>query len=196
MTARMRAGLATATLAAAMLLACGDPNAPVANFETFTDTIGLYALNGSPREAPTAISIVAGRGGTAAVTTNSLFFFDVAVDIDDQGRPVLYPVRTVAAPFLGRHRVGILRTTQPFETVLSAPRQAYTYDSVAVLSVGETVVIESADQEACTSLIRTGVVYGKLVVDSLRADTRQVFVRVTGNPNCGFRSFGPGIPTD
>ncbi|MDQ3951334.1 MAG: hypothetical protein M3282_13455 [Gemmatimonadota bacterium] len=198
MTARLRAGLAAATFAAAAMLACGDPNAPVASFDNYADTLELYALNGAPRAAPTAIRLIAGAvTGTAAVTTDGGFGFDVAVDIDAQGRPVLYPVRAVAAPFIGVHRVGIRRTTNAFDSVARAPVGNYAYDSLAVLTVGEVVLIETADPEACRSLFGGGVIYAKMVVDSVRAASRRIFARVTADPNCGFRSLVvPGRPAD
>ena len=197
MTARQRAGLAAATFAAAAMLACGDPNAPQARFENYADTLRLYALNGAPRGAPTAIHLIAGVAGSAAAATDGSFAFDVAVDIDAQGKPVLYPVRTLAAPFLGRHRVGIRRETRPFDSITEAPTDGYTRDSVAVLEVGEVVLIESADLEATSACLAGGVIYAKMVVDSLSVATRRLFVRVTADPNCGFRSLVvPGVPTD
>jgi hypothetical protein len=197
MTAIQRAGLAAATFAAAVMLACGDPNAPQARFPNYADTLGLYALNGAPRGAPTAIHLIAGIGASAAVVTDASFSFDVAVDIDAQGRPILYPVRALAAPFLGRHRVGIRRDDRPFDSITEAPTDRYAYDSVAVLAVGEVVLIESADLEATSTCLGGGVIYAKMVVDSLRAATRRVFVRVTADPNCGFRSLvAPGVPTE
>jgi hypothetical protein len=192
MTIRQRAGLAAATFAAAVMLACGDPNAPVANFVNYADTLALYALNGAPRAAPTAIRIMAGTGGDAGVATDAGFQFDVAVDIDHQGQPVLYPVRTVAAPFVNAHRVGIRRTTDAFDAIERAAESGYRYDSVAVLAIGETVLLQSADAEACPFFIG-GVVYAKLVVDSVSALGRRVYARVTADPNCGFTSLAsPG----
>jgi hypothetical protein len=197
MTARLRAGLVAAMLAAATLLACGDPNAPDANFSTYTDTLALYALNGAPPGAPTAVRLFGGvtLNGSAGVTTDVGFNFDVAVDVDDQGQAVLYTVRAVAAPFLGRHRVGIRRSDQAFDAIGEAPRDSYAYDSLAVVSVGETVLIESADAEASSACVLGGVIYGKMIVDSVRTADRRVFARVTANPNCGFRSFASGVPT-
>jgi hypothetical protein len=196
MSARLRAGLAAATFAAAAMLACGDPNAPVANFPNYADTLALYTLNGAPRGAPTALRILAGIGGTSGVTADAGFSFDVAVDIDADGRPVLYPVRLVAAPFLGTHRVGIQRTTRPFDEILEAPESGYVHDSLAVLAVGEVVLIESADPEACTAFFG-GFVYAKMIVDSVDVPRRRVFARVTADPNCGFRSLVvPGVPTE
>jgi hypothetical protein len=197
MTATQRAGLAAATFAAAAMLACGDPNAPVANFANYADTLALYALNGAPRGAPTAIHLIDGVGASAAVPTDASFRLDVAVEIDAQGQPILLPVRALAAPFLGKHRVGIRRETRPFDAIAEAPTDGYTHDSVAVLRVGEVAVIETADPEATASCIAGGVIYAKTIVDSVRVADRRVFLRITANPNCGFRSLVvPDVPTD
>jgi hypothetical protein len=196
MTARQRAGLAAATFAAAVMLACGDPIAPQANFPNYADTLTLYALNGAPRGAPTAIRIIAGALGSAAVATSGGFDIDIAVDIDDQGRPWLYPVRTVASPVLNKHPVGIRRTQEAFDDILRAPTDDYVRDTAATVAIGERVLIESADPGACNTLFG-GVVYAKLVIDSVRTATRQVFLRLTADPNCGFRSLVvPGVPED
>jgi hypothetical protein len=201
MTARQRAGLAAATFAAAAILACGDPNAPRADFENYADTLTLYALNGAPRGAPTAISIFSGIFGTAGVNETSLTF-DVAVDLDDQGRPRLYPVRAVASTLLdflplgARHQVGIRRETRAFDAISEAPDDGYVLDSAQTVAVGEVVIIQSTDQSACSSVFG-GAVYAKMIVDSVRTSTRQLFARITADPNCGFRSFVlPGPPTD
>jgi hypothetical protein len=197
MTARLRAGLVAAMLAAGTLLACGDPNAPDANFDTYTDTLALYALNGAPPGAPSAVRLFGGvtLGGSAAVAMDAGFSFDVAADIDAAGQVVLYTVRAVAAPFLGRHRVGIRRTEDAFDAIAEAPQDLYAYDSLATLSIGETVLIESSDLEAASACVLGGVIYGKMIVDSARTSDRRVFARVTVNPNCGFRSFASGRPT-
>ncbi|MFN2564735.1 MAG: hypothetical protein ABR499_06965 [Gemmatimonadaceae bacterium] len=196
MTARLRAGLVAATLMAAALSACGDPNEPIARFATYADTLELYALNGAPRGAPTALRLLAGVGFGAAVPTDASLQFDVAVDIDAQGRPVLYPIRAVAAPFLGRHRVGIQKTDRGFDSIVEAPTSGYTHDSVTVVTVGQVLLLESADPDACSVFLGGGVIYAKMVVDSIRTDTRRLYVRVTGDPNCGFRSLVPGVPED
>jgi hypothetical protein len=196
MTARQRAGLAAATFAAATMLACGDPNAPEANFQNYADTLTLYALNGAPRGAPTAIRIITGVLGSAAVTTEASFDLDLAIDIDDQGRPRLYPVRAIASPILNRHQVGIRKETRAFDAIPDAPEDGYVLDSAQTVAVGEVVIIQSSDPGACATVFG-GSVYAKMVVDSVRTATRQIFLRLTADPNCGFRSFViPGPPTD
>jgi hypothetical protein len=199
MTARQRAGLAAATFAVATMLACGDPNAPQASFPNYADTLTLYALNGAPRGAPTAIRIVAGIfGGSAAVTTEPAFQFDLAVDLDDEGRPRLYPLRTIASPILEpvTHPVGILRAMRPFDDITEAPENGYVRDTATTVAIGESLVIESGDRGACGNLFG-GVIYAKIVIDSVRTATREIFLRIAADPNCGFRSLVvPGVPTD
>lgn len=198
MTARQRAGLAAATFAAAAMLACGDPNEPEALFENYADTLALFALNGAPRGAPTAIRIIAGVGGTPAVTTEVPFDIDLAVDLDGQGRPRLYPVRAVASPlvFPARHQVGILRTTRAFDEITEAPDEGYVPDTAATVAVGEVVLIQSTDPAACNTFFG-GAVYAKMVIDSVHTATRRIYLRITADPNCGFQSLRvPGIPTD
>ena len=39
-------------------------------------------------------------------------------------------------------------------------------------------------------------IYTKVVVDSVKPATGSIFLRATSDPNCGFRSFGTGIPKD
>jgi hypothetical protein len=203
MTARQRAGLAAATFAAAAMLACGDPNAPRASFDNYADTLGLYALNGAPRGAPSAISILTGAiFGSAAVPADASFNFDVALDLDDQGRPRIYPLRAVAASLLDflpgqvRHQVGLRTDDRAFDAIPEAPENGYVLDSARTVDVGQVVIIQSADQGACNSIFG-GVIHAKMIVDSVRTATRQLFVRITADPNCGFRSFAiPGPQTD
>jgi hypothetical protein len=194
MTARQRAGLAAATFAAATMLACRDPNAPRADLPNYADTLALYAVNGAPRGAPSAIAILAGGlFGNAAVPIDASFNFDVAVDLDEQGRPRVYPVRAVASPITNRHQVGLRLDDRAFDAIAEAPEDGYVLDSARTVDVGKVVLIQSA---ACTSIFG-GVIYAKMIVDSVRTATRQLFVRLTADPNCGFRSFAlPGPPTD
>lgn len=196
MTARQRAGLAAATFAAAMLLACGDPNAPRATLPNYADTLTLYALNGAPRGAPSAISIFTGAFGGAAISAEASFNYDVAIDLDDQGRPRLYPVRTIASPVASRHQVGIRFDDRAFDDIPEAPDKDYVVDTAQTVAVGQVVLIQSTDPNACNSFFG-GAIYAKIVIDSVHTASRQLFIRITADPNCGFRSFAiPGPPTD
>jgi hypothetical protein len=178
--------------ALAALAACADPLRVKATSEVFTDTLTLYALNRSPSYFPSALNTFAG----AALAPTSPASFDVAFDIDDQRRAVIYPNKLVVGTLYSTHRVGAQVVDAPFESITSAPRRNYNYDTPTVVAQ-KAVVALAADNPVCaTSLSST--IYSKLVVDTVALDAPEPFVRVriTADPNCGFRSFLPGIPKD
>lgn len=183
--------LATAILVGAA--ACGDPTRPDAELLVTEDTLTLYALNGSIPAAPVAFSILDGR--TRAL--NSSFGFDVAVDIDAQGNVLLYPARLVASPLVGTAFVGIQKVGESYAALTRAPRSGdgYKRDSATVLRPGEVAAIEVTSEICQFSVVGVNI-YGKFVVDSVRPATREIFGRLTNNPNCGFRSLVPGLPED
>src|SRR5215475_7774759 len=73
---------ALATLVASITaISCGDLTGVPASLPTITDSGVVYALNGAPSGAPTALQIAAGQ----LVPGNSSFAFDIAFDIDAAG---------------------------------------------------------------------------------------------------------------
>ena len=190
----------TAPLAALVALAaCGDSTDLTARFDTVEDTLSAFALSGTPPQFPSGLLLGAQNdadqaGEPVVLRVNEGFFFDVAFDLDDAGVAVVYPYRLVASEF-GAGRSGRVRVAdEPYEALQRAPVGGY-QDSVAVSApVGRTLVIESQGSSYCANdLVRT--LYAKLTVDSVRVPTREIFFRVRLDPNCGFRSFAPGIPS-
>ena len=178
--------------ALAALAACADPLRVKATSEVFTDTLTVYALNRSPSYFPSTINTLLGR----AIAPTSPASFDVGVDIDDQQRAVIYPNKLVVGPLYSTHRVGAQIVDAPFESITTAPRRNYNYDAPTV-AAANTVVAIAADNPACATSLAT-TIYSKLVVDTVRLDAPAPYVRlrITVDPNCGFRSFLPGIPKD
>jgi hypothetical protein len=195
MTASIRVALMAAALGVVGMVACGDPTGLTASFSTITDTLQLYTLNSAPQGAPNAVYTFGFQtSGTLGVRAGSGFAFDVALDLAPDGKVVLYPIRRVANPLAGGHQVGLQLVNGTFESVTSAPRNGYTYDSTKTVSVGQVVAFEAINTASCTYSYNGYSVYGKLVVDSVNAAQQKLFVRATANPNCGFRSFAPGVP--
>lgn len=201
--------LGTAALAAA---ACDDPFAVDASSATNVDTLTVYALNNSEGSYYSGIKIVTfdadGDLGPEVVPIVSEggggpLDFDVALDIDAEGRAVVYPLPLVT-PGASARRVGLLRPTAAdgaeltFDQVTSAPRGEYAPDEAVVLEEGDVVVIESySDACAFSYNSRGAYFYAKMVVDSIRTmPVERIFVRATSDPNCGFRSFAEGVPND
>jgi hypothetical protein len=194
-----RAALAV-LVALAALTACGDTTDLEASFETVEDTLSAFAVSGTSPQLPSGL-LLGGQadadfaGEPVVVRINESFLFDVAFDIDAAGGAVVYPYRLVASDFGSTRRVRVQTVEEPFDQLLRAPGSGY-QDSVAVSApAGRTLVIETQNSQYCSNdLVRT--LYAKLVVDSVRLASREVFFRVRLDPNCGFRSFAPGIPAN
>jgi hypothetical protein len=122
--------------------------------------------------------------------------FDIAFDIDAGGKVVIYPLRRVVppSPVQAGRRVGLQVVPGTFESVTEAPAKGYAYDSVAVtVGPGEVVAVQA--QTAQCSLELSPYNYSKIVVDSVIPAIQAIYVRIASDPNCGFRSFLPGIPS-
>jgi hypothetical protein len=191
----MKARLAVlATMCVAVgLNACGDPTSLRANLLNSVDTLHVFALTGTPPSYPSGISIVAGQ----AVRVDGFAGFDVALDINSAGLPVVYPVKLVVASPGTARPVGLQKVTSSFDAVLEAPSTGYKGDAEVVLTPGETVVVQSPHNgsgDICQFAI-SPYIYAKITVDSVKLDSRILYLRMGVDPNCGFRSFADGLPT-
>jgi hypothetical protein len=195
-TIRRRALTVAATLAgAATLAACDDPLGLRASLQVQVDTLSAFAMTGTPVTYPSAFD----AGNSAVVRVSTDVGFDIAFDFTAAGAIQLVPARQVSATRdLGgavasaSRRVGLQQGTGTFESITRAPSGGYTYDSVLVVAPGVPVVMEVSSDVCQFSLAST--IYAKIVVDSIDQSTRQLFFRATVDPNCGFRSFQPGVP--
>jgi hypothetical protein len=193
---RRRAAFVAATLAAAALLgACGDPLGLRASLAVQFDTLFAYAMTGTPSGFPSAYNATAG----VAVRIEPDIAFDIALDLDPSNRIRLIPPRLIASTrqlgggLLGNSpRVGLQLGQGTFESITKAPGTGYKHDTTLVVDVHQPALLELAS-DACQFSIGT-LLYAKLVVDSVNADTRQIWFRVSRDPNCGFRSLQTGVP--
>jgi hypothetical protein len=183
-------------LAAALFVvagvACGDLTGVPASLPTLSDSAVVYAINGAPPGAPTALHVFAGQLFSADAT----FLFDVAFDIDASGHAVLLPQRAVASGLASTHTVGLQATTGTFESITRAPNSGYRADTALVATAGVPVLVQTTDPNSCGVSLTGSQLYAKLVIRSVDPVARQMVVQFTTDPNCGFRSFLPGIPKD
>lgn len=174
--------------------ACRDPIQIEATEEVWTDTLTVYALSGTPPGYPNTLSITArqifpvtGFGG-----------FDVAFDIDESGRVLVHPARRVVTLGQVVPQVGLQIVPGTFESVTSAPVTGYKVDSTVIASEGDVIVLEAAhnlDSDVCTFALSPNL-YAKISIDTVFLASRTIKFRFGYDPNCGYRSFAPGIPTD
>ena len=198
MISRLRAHRTLGLLAIALAIsaatsACGSLTSHKAQTENSTDTVTVYALNGSPVDAPAGLWLF-GRQG---VVVNSSFLFDLSFDINSQGEATLYTVRYVAGALAPAHSVALQRITGGFDGLLKAPQTGYVSDSLFTTKVGDVFAISTSDPSACSFSIYSNLIYAKLEVLGIDPGTRTVRTRFTVDPNCGFLSLIPsGIPKD
>lgn len=184
--------LLVASVAVAGLSACKSLTSVEASFDNVSAALSVYAINGSPPGAPTAISLFSGFPAHA----DQAFAYDFAFDIDTTGKVVLIPARQLATQLSTPYSVGLQVVPGLFAAVDRAPKSGYTLDSLLVVGVHTVVVIESHDFSRCQFAIKGQSYFSKLVVDSINLAKRQISATVTVNRNCGFTSFADGRPKD
>ena len=204
MIPRLRAPRALAIFASALAIlataaACGSLTHPKAQTENSTDTLTLYALNGTPVDAPSGLWLFGkwSFAGTQTVVMSSSFTFDLAFDMNNQGEATLYTVRYVAGGLSPAHSVALQRYSGDYDALVKAPQSGYVTDSLFSVKVGDVFAVSTSDPSACGFSVFSNVLYGKLQVLGIDPGPRTVRTRVTVDPNCGFLSLTPsGIPKD
>lgn len=170
--------------------ACGNFTGVPASMYTLQDSGTAYALNGAPPSAPTALHMYSGT----LVAADANFAFDIAFDIDSAGNPVILPERVVASALAATHSVGLQVVAGDYDAIDRAPRTGYHPDTALVVTPGQVVVVQSQDGNACSISLSGTTLYAKFVIDSVDLVNRQLSIRFTTDPNCGFYSFAAGLP--
>ncbi len=176
------------------LASCGDLTAVKARFPNRSDSLRVFAINGTPSTVPTALAVRA----MFVLRAGPDFGFDIAFDITDTGTVKLLTARSLSTELAGvMNRIGLRTTPLAFDAILEAPTTEYVYDSVLVVPVGRTVLVDIIDLNCQSEAILGLNIRAKMVVDSIHLAEREIFLRLLTNRNCGFRSLvGNGeLPT-
>jgi hypothetical protein len=183
--------LAAAALAT-LGVACSDFTGVPASLPTLTDSGTVYALNGAPPNAPTALHVFSGT----LLPATAAFVFDIAFDLDSAGHVLIIPQRVVATGLSSSHTVGLQRVGTDFDSLTSAPKSGYRADTTLVTNAGQVIAIQSSDPNACGISLTGSTLYGKVVVTAIDFVQKTLSVRYAVDPNCGFFSFASGLPKD
>jgi hypothetical protein len=169
--------------------ACGYSN-PKPTIDVVSDTLVAYAVNGTAATSPTAFDI----STETLVRVDQNLNFDIAFDVDSAtGQAIVYPVVLLSNGFIGTRRVGLQRIATPFDSVTFGLRNGYRFDSSYALAPQQGLMIVTNPVTCATD--PNPQLYAKIVVDSVDPGNRTIHFRATIDPNCGFRSFRPGIPS-
>ena len=178
---------ATAALGTA---ACDDPFAPRATTQVRTDSFIVYSVSQTPINAPAAFNIVF----FTTLRLEPTYGFDLVFDIDQDGKVILIPVKLIGGAVTSARQVGLQRITGAYEEMTRAPTTGYQYDSTLALAIGEGALVELRT-DVC-QFQTSQLVYAKLQIKAIDPVSRTIVFRITYDPNCGFRSFLPGVPTN
>ena len=198
MNRHRRPGALLAALAFAIvsLGACEDPFKLEADREVvLMPGFVVWTLNGSPDEFPTVLDIGAGvsiGSSPQLERPDAGGSFDLAFDIDGDGKLLIIPMRLVVTPLGGARAVHFIETTAVLDQILSAPADGWENDSTIALDAGDVFLVRVFAAQ-CQLQLRQ-YVYAKFAVDSIIPAERRARLRGRFNPNCGFRSFLEGIP--
>jgi hypothetical protein len=193
----------------ASLADCGNNGLGTAFGSVGYDTLVFFAFNHSGPNSPSGFDLTSQR----AVITDGSEGFDVAFDLSPTGQPILYPIKLIeTGNGIGTaHQVGFKLTAQLYDStacakaglpanlpnpcyIVRAPLHGYVFDTTYALTPGVPIIV-AASTAGCQGQVDP-VLYAKLVVDSVHVSAGTIFARATVDPNCGFRSFLPGIPTN
>ena len=192
---RYPAAAVAAIAGLAFVTGCKDTNLLTASLPVATDTLVAYALTGTSASLPSALAVTL----RSTVRVDGSGTFDIGFDFDSAGRVVVSPVRVLVNQLSGAPSVGIQTMfTTPFDSIKSAPGGYYRPDTAIVVTPGHPFVLLVNRTTSSTVCIYdpTPRIYSKIVIDSVTPKTtRAIYMRVTTDPNCGFRSLVPGLPT-
>jgi hypothetical protein len=184
---------AAGVLVLAAAVACKDPLSIKADQSVTTSGLSAFALTGTPPSFPSALF----TPGPQIVRPDGALQFDLAFDLDPiTGKIVIIPVQLVGDKNLATRRVGLQRAGVAFADLKKAPSSGYVFDSTMVVSPGEAIAVIAPHGNAnqICYLQLSSDIFSKIVVDSVNTASRLIYFKITVDPNCGFKSFEPGIP--
>lgn len=194
--------LTLGVLAVAAATACGNPFAIQPNTPTIGDTLAVYGLSDAPANGPTALNTF----GPTLVATSATTHFDVVFDIrpDSAGNPTAYALPPRAVASFGSAGF-IVDSTEAFDAITRAPNVTYNDSTIVPLKPGTILIVQALSNACAVQVVASQqFIYSKIVIDSINFTPFDGFTNPAGNtihfrivvdPNCGFRSFKPGLPT-
>lgn len=187
--AHFGAHVAVCLAAALAAFACGDPYAQKATATNVSQPFVIGALSGSDVTVPAGLSLSSG----ITVRIDGSFQFELAFDIASNGAPIVIPVGLVGTPLSAPPAIGLQRVTGGYDSVKTAPKDGYFFDSTMVFSAGAAIVVQ-AQSSICSSTL-TPFTFAKITIDSIDRGHRLLYGRALINQNCGFRELTEGLPT-
>jgi hypothetical protein len=177
-----------ATLAA---VGCGNPTKPAAAIAIAYDTLTAYALNQATPFDQTAFDLAT----NSLVVPDGNATFDIAFGLDPAGNVIVYPVKLIVSIVTAPRTVGLQLMFVSFNSITIAQHSGYEFNDSLVVAPHESFEVVTQNLTACTAVSITSqeLLYGKFIIDSINADSGQIFFRAVVDPNCDYDTLVPGV---
>lgn len=169
-------------------VACEDPFKLTARSVNIDATFEVWAMSGSPASYPSGLLVPQ----ASVVRLDAAGSFDIAFDIDPDGRLMVLPVSSVVSPIAGTRLIGFQRGLGVYNALVEAPKSGWLNDTLFLVNEGQSFFVKVATQ-FCQFDLRQDI-YAKFYVDSVLPAQRRIKLSARVNPNCGFRALTSGIP--
>lgn len=169
-------------------VACTDPFKLTARSVNIDATFEVWAMSGAPASYPSGLLVPQ----ASVVRVDAAGSFDLAFDIDPDGRLMVLPVSSVVSPIAGTRLIGFQRAPGVYNALVEAPKSGWQNDTLFLVNEGQSFFVKVATQ-FCQFDLRQDI-YAKFYVDSVLSAQRRIKLSARVNPNCGFRALTSGIP--
>jgi hypothetical protein len=164
--------------------ACNDPYAlPPATLPPSEFTVTLYALTGTSISLPSAFDLLQQIVVRTDRTSVFDFAFDMPVDSANDTTAVFLPRGALGLSVAG----GLQLTTQPYDSIKSAPNRGYVLSDPVPIQVGSVVLASSRSITCNFGYIRP--LYAKMEITAIDKVARSVTFQMLVDPNCGYSSL-------
>ncbi len=161
---------------------------PPATVSNVVDTVTLSALQGTSINSASGFDVTL---GLTARTDRQSEGFDIAFDIDDEGRGLIFTTGALGLD----ERSGIQTSKDAFGDIMIAPLEDYQLDSALVVAVDSVFIVRSRPSSlGCVFFLGRLPRYGKFHVLDVNLETREITLENLVNVNCGYRSLESGVP--
>ncbi len=161
---------------------------PPATAANAVDTVTLYALQGTPINTASGFDVTL---GLTARTDRQREAFDIAFDIDDEDRALIFTTGALGLDVSS----AIQMSDRAFGDIVIAPLEGYDFDSTLVVGAGSVFIVRSRPASfGCAFFVGQLPRYGKFHVLDLNLETRQITLENLVNLNCGYRGLELGVP--
>jgi len=165
---------------------------PPAAIPNDIDTLTLYALQGTAISDPSGFDVVL---GLTSRTDRQSEQFDIAFDIDETGRALIFPTTALGLP----GESGIQSSNKQFADITLAPLEDYEVEDPLEVGVESVFIVRSRPDAglgaaACAFFLGRLPRYGKFRVLSIDSVERNIVMEILINANCGYRGLEVGVP--